>query len=142
PSAHRTFRKGAGVMPVTSEMSGPLADDVQSPVLDSASLREAFGAFATGITVVTGFDADEPVGFTCQSFHSVSLEPPLVSIGIMKSSTSYPRMRARGRFAVNLLNARQQPLASQFARRDVDKWAGVEWVTSPLGNPIIRETLA
>lgn len=129
-------------MPVTSEMSGPRADDVRSSVLDSANLREAFGTFATGITVVTGFDADDPVGFTCQSFHSVSLEPPLVSIGIMKTSTSYPRMRARGRFAVNLLSARQQPLAAQFARRDVDKWAGVEWSPSALGNPVLADALA
>ena len=130
------------MIPSTSEAGNPGTDTLETGPLDSTALRAAFGAFATGITVVTGFEAEEPVGFTCQSFHSISLDPPLVSIGVMKNSSSYPRMRASGRFAVNLLAARQQPLASQFARKGEDKWAGVDWTISPLGNPVLLDTLA
>ncbi|MCR2765083.1 flavin reductase family protein [Microbacterium sp. zg.B48] len=108
---------------------------------DSAGFREALSHYASGLTVVTGIDDDGPVGFTCQSFYSVSMDPPLVSISVMRTSDSYPRLRRSGRFAVNVLSAAQQPLSEQFARKGVDRWTGVGWTQSPSGNPLLRESL-
>lgn len=127
-------------MTLTSESNETATGIKYKTGIEAAGLREAFGAFASGLTVVTGVDAEGPIGFTCQSFHSVSLEPPLVSIAIMDTSSSYARMRARGRFAVNILAADQQELAQQFARKGIDRWVGVDWTTSALGNPIIRNS--
>lgn len=104
-------------------------------------LRDTMGQFASGVTVVTGVDAAGPIGFTCQSFHSVSLEPALVSFSVMTSSTSYQRLRETGRFCVNVLAHGQDPLSNQFARRGADKWAGVEWGASAGGNPVLGGTL-
>lgn len=110
-------------------------------VIDPLRFREALGHYASGITVITSLLDNEPVGFTCQSFYSVSMEPPLVSFSVMASSYSYPKIRRAGRFAVNILSGEQVGISNQFARRGVDKWQGIDWQVSPLGNPVIAGCL-
>ncbi len=109
--------------------------------IEPLRFREALGHYASGITVITSHLDDEPIGFTCQSFHSVSMSPPLVSFSVMSSSGSYPKIRRAGRFAVNILSDEQVVISNQFARRGTDKWLGIEWQESPLGNPIIAGSL-
>ncbi|VVE76562.1 flavin reductase family protein [Pandoraea sputorum] len=111
------------------------------PAIEPLRFREALGHYASGITIITSHIDDEPLGFTCQSFYSVSTTPPLVSFSVMATSASYPRMRQAGRFAVNILSGEQADISNQFARRGTDKWRGVDWQTSPLGNPIIPGSL-
>ena len=112
-----------------------------STAIEPSSFREALGHYASGITVITSHTDDEPIGFTCQSFYSVSMSPPLVSFRVMSSSASYPKIRQAGRFAVNILSGAQVSISNQFARRGTDKWHEVEWQQSPLGNPIIAGSL-
>ncbi|PTY38446.1 flavin reductase [Saccharospirillum sp. MSK14-1] len=112
-----------------------------SSAIEPLQFRDALGHFASGITVITSQFNDEPVGFTCQSFYSVSMEPPLVSFSVMARSLSYPKIRKAGRFAVNILANDQAAISNQFARRGDDKWRGVQWQTSPLGNPLIDGSL-
>ncbi|MEB6589132.1 MULTISPECIES: flavin reductase family protein [Pseudomonas] len=112
-----------------------------STAIEPSSFREALGHYASGITVITSHTDDEPIGFTCQSFYSVSMSPPLVSFSVMSSSASYPKIRQAGRFAVNILSGAQVSISNQFARRGTDKWHEVEWQQSPLGNPIIAGSL-
>lgn len=112
-----------------------------STAIEPLRFREALGHYASGITVITSQIEDEPVGFTCQSFYSVSMSPPLVSFSVMAGSASYPRIRQAGRFAVNILSGEQAGISNQFARRGTDKWQGVQWQASPLGNPIIAGSL-
>ncbi|OWY29230.1 flavin reductase family protein [Herbaspirillum robiniae] len=109
--------------------------------IEPLRFREALGHYASGITVITSLVDGEPVGFTCQSFYSVSMSPPLVSFSVMSGSASYPRMRQAGRFAVNILSDEQVRISNQFARRGTDKWHGIEWQASPLGNPLIAGSL-
>ncbi|WOF22469.1 flavin reductase family protein [Microbacterium betulae] len=111
------------------------------PALDPRRFRNALGHYASGITIVTGHDGHEPIGFTCQSFYSVSVDPPLVSFSVMKSSTTYPRIRETGRFAVNVLASDQISVSSQFARKGTDKWAGVDWSPATSGDPVIAGVL-
>jgi 3-hydroxy-9,10-secoandrosta-1,3,5(10)-triene-9,17-dione monooxygenase reductase component len=112
-----------------------------STAIEPLRFREALGHYASGITVITSLVDGEPIGFTCQSFYSVSMSPPLVSFSVMSSSASYPRIRQAGRFAVNILSDEQVDVSNQFARRGADKWNGVEWQESPLGNPVIAGSL-
>lgn len=109
--------------------------------IDAREFRDTLGHYASGITVISGRDGEEPVGFTCQSFYSVSVEPPLVSFSVMRTSTTYPRIAASGRFAVNMLAHDQHGISTQFARRGTDKWAGIDWTPSEAGNPLIRDTV-
>lgn len=105
-------------------------------------LRDVFGTFASGLTVITGATPDGPAGFTCQSFASLSLEPALVTFSPARTSTTWPVLRKAGSFAVNILPAEQQHLAGQFARSGADKFAGVGYGPSPLGNPVLDQALA
>ena len=112
-----------------------------SPAIEPLRFREALGHYAPGTTVVTTHIDGEPIGFTCQSFHSVSMSPPLVSFSVMSNSASYPKIRQAGRFAVNILSDGQVEVSNQFARRGTDKWLGIDWQESPLGNPLIAGSL-
>ncbi|KAF1045580.1 MAG: Flavin-dependent monooxygenase, reductase subunit HsaB [Herbaspirillum frisingense] len=114
---------------------------LSSTAIEPLRFREALGHYASGITVITSLVDGEPIGFTCQSFYSVSMSPPLVSFSVMSSSASYPGIRQAGRFAVNILSEEQVRISNQFARRGADKWHGIEWQESPLGNPIIAGSL-
>ena len=122
--------------------NGPGVSVASSPaVISVRAFRDALGHYASGITVITGIDAQGPIGFTCQSFYSVSTEPPLISFSVQKTSTSYPRIRAAGSFAVNVLTRDQQHVAHQFSRSGTDRWRGIDWSRTRAGNPALDDTL-
>lgn len=104
-------------------------------------MRRAMGAFATGVTVVTGMDGGGPVGFACQSFASVSLTPPLVLFCADHRGRSWPRIRAAGRFAVNVLAEEQRDVCTRFGTRTGRKYDGLGWDLSRWGTPSLREVL-
>lgn len=104
--------------------------------------RDVLGRFGSGVTVVTALTASGPVGMTCQSFSSVSLRPPLVLFVPARTSRAWPAIRAVGHFTVNLLAESQEWVSNQFARSDADKYAGVSWSSSALGDPRLDGALA
>ncbi|MFI7583445.1 flavin reductase family protein [Kocuria sp. M1N1S27] len=110
--------------------------------IDQGLFRSTVGHYASGITIITGHDDQGPIGFTCQSFYSVSVDPPLVSFSVMRTSTTYPRIRDAGTFTVNILSRDQGAVSDQFARRGTDKWADIQWSRTEQGNPILDRSLA
>ena len=115
---------------------------VPPAVVDPRVMRDVLGHFVSGVTVVTAMAADGPVGFTCQSFSSLSLDPPLVAFAPARTSTTWPRLREAGRFCVNVLAETQSDLSRQFARSGTDKYAGVGWAPSPYGSPVLEGVVA
>jgi 3-hydroxy-9,10-secoandrosta-1,3,5(10)-triene-9,17-dione monooxygenase reductase component len=109
---------------------------------DEARFKEVLGRFATGVTVVTAMEAGVPVGFTCQAFTSLSLDPPMVALAPAKTSTSWPRIARAGAFAVNMLSSGQEALCRDFAVSGGDKFAGVGWHVGGLGTPLLEGVLA
>lgn len=107
-----------------------------------ARFKEALGHFATGVTVVTALEEGDPVGFTCQAFTSLSLEPPMVALAPAKSSTSWPRIARAGAFCVNILSEHQEALSRVFAVSGSDKFKGVEWRQAVRGSPVLEGSLA
>ena len=101
------------------------------------AMRATLGHFASGIVVVTATGPDGPLGFTCQSFASLSLDPPLVSFSPARTSSTWPRIRASGRFCINVLAEDQERFSDQFARSGTDKYAGVPWRPGPSGAPVL-----
>ena len=109
--------------------------------IDPRAFREALGHYASGITIIGGIVDGAPVGFTCQSFYSVSIDPPLVSFGVMKTSTTWQKIRSIGDFSINILSSAQIELSNKFGRPSADRWKDVRWETSPLGTPVIVDAL-
>ncbi|MGI5128131.1 3-hydroxy-9,10-secoandrosta-1,3,5(10)-triene-9,17-dione monooxygenase reductase subunit [Pseudonocardia sp. CA-107938] len=111
-------------------------------LVDPDRFRTVLGHFATGVTVVTGCADGVPVGFACQAFAALSLDPPLVLFCPGRSSQTWPVISRSGRFCVNVLSARQQDLSRRFGSRGADKFAGVSWTPSPGGAPVLDGVLS
>lgn len=110
---------------------------------DQARFREVLGHFATGVAVVTAVNENGPLGFTAQSFTSVSLDPALVGVCPSRLSLTWPKIEAAGAFCVNMLTSGQEVLARAFAARPTDRFAGVGWAPSPVtGSPVLTGALA
>ncbi|UNO44056.1 flavin reductase family protein [Streptomyces sp. MST-110588] len=136
-------------------------EDERAP-LDPAVFRAVLGHFASGVTVITapGLPApicapahapaqmerraperapepmSGPAGFACQSFASLSLDPPLVVFAVARTSTTWPRIARAGVFCVNVLGADQEALCRGFAVSGADKFAGVVHTPAPVtGSP-------
>src|SRR5271156_6925416 len=118
-----------------------LASDASA--IDPRDFRTALGTFATGVTIITAVTADgKSYGLTCNSFASVSLNPPLVLWSLGMFSQGLGIFQNASHFTVNVLGASQQALASQFAKSAGDKFAGVEWIAG-LGNaPVLKDSIA
>ncbi|MEV0688064.1 3-hydroxy-9,10-secoandrosta-1,3,5(10)-triene-9,17-dione monooxygenase reductase subunit [Nocardia sp. NPDC050378] len=115
----------------------------QIPAIDGRQFRNVLGQFCTGITVITALAPDgAPIGFACQSFAALSLDPPLVLFCPTKGSRSWAAIEAAGKFCVNVLAEEQQPTCARFGSREPDKFAGVPWHTSVLGVPVLDDSLA
>jgi 3-hydroxy-9,10-secoandrosta-1,3,5(10)-triene-9,17-dione monooxygenase reductase component len=111
-------------------------------IVDPEVMREVLGHFASGVTVVTAVTTDGPTGFTCQSFSSLSLDPPLVAFAPARTSQTWPALRAIGRFCVNVLAEGQDAVSRNFARSGVDKFQGVPWSPSAHGSPVLDGVVA
>ncbi|MEU3316568.1 flavin reductase family protein [Streptomyces sp. NPDC006662] len=112
--------------------------DERAPV-SPAEFRAVLGNFASGVTVITAPAADGeagPAGFACQSFASLSLDPPLVTFMVARTSSTWPRIARAGVFCVNILGAGQAELCRAFAVSGADKFAGVSHRPAPAtGSP-------
>ncbi|UFQ16311.1 MULTISPECIES: flavin reductase family protein [Streptomyces] len=115
-----------------------VGDDERAP-LDPGEFRRVLGNFATGVTVITAppcAAGEGPAGFACQSFASLSLDPPLVTFMVARTSTTWPRIARAGVFCVNILGAGQGELCRGFAVSGADKFAGVAYDAAPVsGSP-------
>lgn len=144
-------------------------EDERAPV-DRNEFRRVLGHFASGVTIITApgdaaehapggtaqpapGDAAEPApgdaagpapaGFACQSFASLSLDPPLVAFMVARTSTTWPRIARAGVFCVNILGAGQGALCRGFAVSGADKFAGVRHTPSPVsGSPRLADVPA
>lgn len=113
--------------------------------MDGRRFRDVLGRFASGVTIVTASTGDGPVGFTCQSFTALSLDPPMVALVPSKQSTSWPRIAAAGSFCVNILCEDQEELGRAFAvsgAKRADKFSGYPWHRGPSGAPVLDGVLA
>ena len=94
--------------------------------IDSKQFRNALGSFTTGVTVVTTRGVEgEDVGLTANSFNSVSLDPPMVLWSLARKSSTAAAFMAAEHFAVHILASDQEHVSNQFAKRGIDRFAGL-----------------
>jgi len=115
----------------------PAGSSHGQPSFDSRQFRDALAQFATGVTIIcTGGGEGRYIGFTANSFNSVSLAPPLVQWTLSSRSTSLPAFVAAERYSVNVLSPAQTDLARRFSKPHSDRFAGVDfrmgWADAPL----------
>ena len=112
--------------------SAPMAGEAKR------ALRDAFGSFATGVTVITTREADgTPRGFTANSFTSVSLDPPLLLVCLAKSALSCDVFASADHFAVSILSEDQREISGLFASQSADKFQIAKWRPDRFETPLI-----
>ncbi|HEX4790781.1 MAG TPA: flavin reductase family protein [Actinospica sp.] len=122
----------------SSVLPGPLIGVVAGP----AALRRVLGAFPTGVTALAALVDGEPVGLAANSFTSVSLDPPLVSVCVATTSQTWPRLRRAARIGVSVLSHRQEEASRRLAARGVDRFAGLSWQPTEDGAVLLAEASA
>jgi flavin reductase (DIM6/NTAB) family NADH-FMN oxidoreductase RutF len=104
-----------------SHLDGMAAD------CEARELRNAFGAFGTGVAIVTTIKRDgTPLGATISSFNTVSLSPPLVLFSLAKNAMGFSSWCEAQDYTVSVLSERQQALSNHFGRSSADKWSEVD----------------
>jgi flavin reductase (DIM6/NTAB) family NADH-FMN oxidoreductase RutF len=102
--------------------------------MEPKDIRNAFGRFATGVTVVTCAKEDGvPHGATVNAFTAVSLEPALCQVTLTRQSKACTYLEGAP-FAVNVMSAGQVDVAWHFAGRPSDP--APEWAQGPT-SPIL-----
>lgn len=114
--------------------------NTKKPVFDPRDLRNAFGSFGTGVTVVTSGNAQTRlVGVTANSFSSVSLDPPIVLWSLVKGSPSLDVFDQTERFVVNILSLEQVDLSKRFSSPAVtNKFEGLDHGFGLGGLPVLH----
>lgn len=111
--------------------------------IDKIQLRNAFGQFATGITVITANpDGFEPFGMTVNSFSSLSLDPPLLLWSLQNDSDCCEAFAAASHFAVNILNDEQQALSGRYAKKGEHALEQGDYKVGESGCAVLNESLA
>jgi len=109
---------------------------------DQAALRRVLGAFPTGVTALAALVDGEPIGLAANSFTSVSLDPPLVSVCVATTSTTWPRLRRADRIGVSVLSHRQEAASRRLAARGIDRFAGLAWQPTEDGAVLLADASA
>jgi flavin reductase len=130
---------------VSAESAAAIRSSEQSEsAFSTREFRDALGAFATGITVITTQGEEHPYGMTANAFSAVSLDPPLVLVCVIKGTEGAKSIGDNGVFAVNVLSADQEPISRYFASRDRPRgWDAFKQVShsrAVSGSPILDET--
>lgn len=110
--------------------------------LDVAHFKEVLGHYATGLVVVSATTSSGPAGFTCQTFGSLSLTPPLVTFAAGSDGQSWSAMRGSELLGISVLSSVQEPLARRFATSGIDKFDGTPYEKGPTGTPLLEGALA
>lgn len=100
---------------------------------DPTTLRRALACFPSGITAVCALNDGSPVGMAANSFSSVSLQPPLVSVCFDRASNTWPRLRHRPRLGISVLAEHHEQACRALSAKEGDRFAGLEWTVSDGG---------
>lgn len=128
------------VLPAMS--NPPRAQASPTQALTPERLRQAYGAFATGVAVVTTNRPEgQPVGMTVSSFSAVSLQPPLVLWCLQRQVPPADAFEQAGHYALHFLHAGQQALSDRFANPATlaTRFEGLAWSTGLAGLPLLAD---
>ncbi|ULE33826.1 flavin reductase family protein [Mycobacterium sp. IDR2000157661] len=106
--------------------------------IDGAELRRVYGCFPSGVTAVCALLDGVPVGMAASSFTPVSVDPPLVSVCVQNSSTTWPRLRSRLRLGVSVLAEDHGEACLSLSRKVGDRFATVRWIHQPSGSVFVH----
>lgn len=109
---------------------------------DTDALRRAYGRFPTGLVVVSALRDGAPAGIVASSFVAVSMDPPLVSICVQHTSTTWPLLADRPRLGLTVLGATHEAACRQIASKTGDRFAGIGFTVTDEGAVLLHDAAA
>ena len=111
--------------------------------VDPAEFRQLCGHFATGVVVLTAQDGEgRPAGMTANSFASVSLSPPLMSVNVDHAADMHAVMQTADRFAISILRSDQEAISRRFAGNLSRRFEGIGYRRDDNGFILLDGSLA
>lgn len=113
--------------------------------LESEKLRRAMRAWTTGVAIITSIYEDQQYGMTVNSFTSISLDPPLVSVALRQLTHTHELVVKSGMFSVTILTSAQKELSDRFAGKMptiTNRFDGVQTETISLDSPVFKDGMA
>jgi flavin reductase (DIM6/NTAB) family NADH-FMN oxidoreductase RutF len=129
-------------MTATANPQATASPQLDGEPLDGRMLRDAFGTFPSGVVAVAGRVGGRLVGIAASSFTSISLEPPLVSFSVARTSNTWPVLRDAGEVGVSVLADHHDTLCRQLAGPADERFDGLALRTSPGGAVLLDEAVA
>jgi flavin reductase (DIM6/NTAB) family NADH-FMN oxidoreductase RutF len=105
--------------------------------IETIELRRVFGAFPTGVTALAALVDGRPAGLAASSFTSVSLDPPIASVCVARTSTTWPTLRTRDRIGVSVLGESQGEVCRAMAAPGGERFRSVGWRATPDGAVVL-----
>jgi flavin reductase (DIM6/NTAB) family NADH-FMN oxidoreductase RutF len=99
---------------------------------------EAFRRHAAGISIVTlRQPAGSPTGFTATSVSSLAADPPMVTLNMATTSSSWSAVEATDHLLIHILGANNVSLAKKFADMKEARFLGISVHDGPEGLPLL-----
>lgn len=111
-------------------------------MIDQRALRDAFGAFPSGVVAVAGSVKGQLTGIAASSFTSISVEPPLVSFSVATSSSSWPLLREAGHLGISVLADHHDDICRQLAGPREQRFDGLRFTVTEEGAVLLKEAVA
>ncbi|GAA4709166.1 flavin reductase family protein [Pseudonocardia yuanmonensis] len=109
---------------------------------ETSALRRAYGTFPSGVTAVCALREGAPVGIAASSFVSVSMDPPLVSVCVQHTSTTWPLLADRPRLGLSVLGSTHDRACRQIASKTGDRFAGIGYTVTDGGAVLLHDAAA
>lgn len=113
-----------------------------APSIDPRTLRDAYGAFPSGVVAVAASVKGQLTGIAASSFTSVSIDPPLVSFSIAVTSSTWPLLREAGRVGVSVLADHHDVVCRQLAGPREERFDGLPFKVTEDGAVLLDEAVA
>ena len=123
---------GVNAHTVGEEMAEPTAQ----------AMRCVTGAFPTGVSLVAAIVDGHPVGLVANSFTSVSLEPPLVSVNVALTSTTWPALRHATQWGISILSADHVDAVRMLSRPSAERFNDIDWYATANGAVLLKGSSA
>ncbi|MHA7279843.1 flavin reductase family protein [Arthrobacter sp. MDT2-2] len=118
---------------------------VREDVMDeptAQAMRHVTGAFPTGISLVAAIVDGRPVGLLANSFTSVSLDPPLVSVNVALTSTTWPAIRNTTRWGISILSTNHADKVKMLSRPAIERFTDIDWYQTEDGAVLLTGSSA
>ena len=119
-----------------------MKSSLSTPALDPRTLRDAFGAFPSGVVAVAASVKGQLTGIAASSFTSVSIDPPLVSFSISTTSSTWPLLREADHLGISVLADHHDAVCRQLAGPREERFAGLPFRVTENGSVLLDEAVA